>query len=113
MWSERGIASATASAYRTDLINFFRAVNRPVAGIDRITVLDYLARQMRSDLEVNSIVRQLSTLRQFFGWAHRERIAKSNPWSILKAPGACAHSPPAPPPTSWSDRWRLKPAPAG
>jgi len=86
MWAERGIASATASAYRTDLINFFRAVNRPVAGIDRITVLDYLARQMRSDLEVNSIVRQLSTLRQFFGWAHRERIAKSNPMLDLEGP---------------------------
>src|SRR5690625_7092052 len=86
MWAERGIASATASAYRTDLIKFLKTVNRPVAGMDRITVLDYLARQMRSDLEVNSIVRQLSTLRQFFGWANRERIAKSNPMLDLEGP---------------------------
>src|SRR5690625_7367835 len=86
MWSERGIASATASAYRTDLINFFRAVNRPVAGIDRITVRDYLARQMRSDLEGNGSVRQLATLRQFFGWAHREGIATRNPMPDLAGP---------------------------
>ncbi|HLS05111.1 MAG TPA: site-specific tyrosine recombinase XerD [Wenzhouxiangella sp.] len=86
MWAERGIAAATAEAYRSDLAGFFEAVGQPVDRIDRIAVLDYLARQMRSDLVVNSVVRQLSTLRQFFGWAHRERIAKSNPMVDLEGP---------------------------
>src|SRR5690625_7725274 len=86
MWAERGIAAATAEAYRSDLAGFFEAVGQPVDRIDRIAVLDYLARQMRSDLVVNSVVRQLSTLRQFFGWAHRELIAKSNPMVDLDGP---------------------------
>jgi integrase/recombinase XerD len=86
LWAERGIAPATAEAYRSDLGHFLRAVDRPLEAISRSVVLDFLAGRMRSGASTNSIVRQLSSLRQFFQWALRERRIDADPMLDLDAP---------------------------
>lgn len=86
MWAERGIAPATADAYRNDLIQFLASVDRPLESISRPEVLDFLAGRMRSGASTNSIVRQLSCLRQFFAWAVRERRLERDPMLDLEGP---------------------------
>ena len=86
LWAERGISPATATAYRSDLASFLASVGRGVEDIARADVLDFLARRMRSGANTSSIVRQLSCLRQFFAWAHRERRIVHNPMADLDGP---------------------------
>ena len=86
LWAERGIAPATADAYRRDLAGFLEAVGRPPAELSRADILDFLARRMRSGASTSSIVRQLSCLRQFFAWALRERRVASDPMLDLDGP---------------------------
>ncbi|WP_376697010.1 site-specific tyrosine recombinase XerD [Wenzhouxiangella sp. EGI_FJ10305] len=85
-WAERGIAPATADAYRHDLANFLARVDRPVAGISRADILEFLAGRMRSGARTSSIIRQLSCLRQFFAWASRERQIARDPMLDLDGP---------------------------
>lgn len=86
LWAERGIAPATGDAYRNDLVQFLGCVDRPLEAISRAAVLDFLAARMRSGASTNSIVRQLSCLRQFFAWALRERRIDRNPMLDLEGP---------------------------
>lgn len=86
LWAERGIAPATVEAYRSDLRHFLGRVDRPPEQISRIEVLDFLAARMRSGASTSSIVRQLSSLRQFFQWALRERRIGSDPMLDLDGP---------------------------
>lgn len=86
LWAERGIAPATADAYRHDLVQFLGRLDRPLEAISRADVLDFLAARIRSGAGTNSIVRQLSCLRQFFAWALRERRIKHDPMLDLEGP---------------------------
>jgi len=86
LWAERGIAPATAEAYRSDLVHFLRRVDRPLEAISRAEILDFLAARMRSGASINSIVRQLSCLRQFFAWALREGRVGRDPMLDLDGP---------------------------
>lgn len=86
LWAERGIAPATADAYRNDLAGFFSRVQRSLESLTRADVLEFLAARMRSGASTSSIVRQLSCLRQFFAWATRERRLESDPMLDLEGP---------------------------
>lgn len=85
LWAERGIAPATADAYRGDLASFLAAV-QPLERLTRADVLDYLARRMRGGGSTSSLVRQLSCLRQFFAWALREGLVSGDPMTDLEGP---------------------------
>jgi integrase/recombinase XerD len=86
LWAERGIAPATAEAYRQDLAGFLARVPAPVEQLTRADVLEFLAARMRAGDSTSSIVRQLSCLRQFFAWALRERIVAEDPMLDLEGP---------------------------
>lgn len=86
LWAERGITPATAEAYRSDLASFLGAGLPSIERIGRAEVLEYLARRMRSGVSTNSIVRQLSCLRQFFAWGVRERLIARDPMTDLEGP---------------------------
>lgn len=86
LWAERGIAPATAQAYRQDLLDLLRKTASPLLELNRARLLDFLAGRMRSGASVNSIVRQLSSLRQFYAWAQRERLLHKNPMIDLDGP---------------------------
>ncbi len=86
LWAERGIAPATADAYRHDLEQFLGQMSRPLAETSRAAVLDFLARRIRSGASTSSIVRQLSCLRQFFSWASREGRIAVDPMLDLEGP---------------------------
>jgi integrase/recombinase XerD len=86
LWAERGVAPATSSAYRADLEHFFASAGQQLESITRAEVLAFLAGRMRSGANTNSIVRQLSCLRQFFAWALRERRIERDPMLDLDGP---------------------------
>lgn len=86
LWAERGIAPATAAAYRQDLRQFFSTAATALERVCRADVLDALAARMRSGASTASVVRQLSCLRQFFAWAVREGRIGHDPMLDLEAP---------------------------
>lgn len=49
-------------------------------------MLGFLARRLRSGAAVTSIVRQLSSLRQFFAWATREGMVDTDPTLDIEGP---------------------------
>lgn len=86
LWAERGIAPATAAAYRHDLSQFLVRHGGPIESISRADVLDFMAERMRSGASTSSILRQLSCLRQFFAWSLRERRIPGDPMLDLETP---------------------------
>jgi integrase/recombinase XerD len=86
LWAERGISPATTDAYRQDLRGFLADCDTSLDLIGRAEVLAFLARRMRSGAGTNSVVRQLSCLRQFFAWALRERHVAADPMLDLEGP---------------------------
>ena len=91
MWSERGLASATLSSYRSDLsdlINFLndRDTILPHAGADLIQA--YLADLLHRNLSVRSVSRRLSSMRQYYRWLLRMGRCEVDPTAQLGAPKA-------------------------
>jgi integrase/recombinase XerD len=93
-WAERGLAANTLDGYRRDLNAFFQhAGETSPAAIDKTHVLACMAARLRAGDAVSSILRQLSCLRQFFGWAVRERLVTADPTIDLEGPRAPRHLP--------------------
>lgn len=91
MWSERGLASATLSSYRSDLsdlINFLKPqeVALPHAGADLIQA--YLADLLHRNLSARSVSRRLSSMRQYYRWLLRMGQCDVDPTAQLGAPKA-------------------------
>lgn len=85
-WAERGLSPPTLDAYRRDLLAFFQAVGHGPDCLGRQELLEFLARRLRSGAAVTSIVRQLSSLRQFFAWAAREGLVDADPTLDIEGP---------------------------
>lgn len=85
-WAERGLSPPTLEAYRRDLLSFFQAVGHGPDRLGRHELLEFLARRLRSGAAVTSIVRQLSSLRQFFAWAAREGLVEADPTLDIEGP---------------------------
>lgn len=86
LWAERGIAPATAVAYRQDLRQFFNHTSTSLERVSRADVLDALAARMQSGASTTSVVRQLSCLRQFFAWAVRDGRVRRDPMLDMEGP---------------------------
>jgi integrase/recombinase XerD len=87
-WSERGLGSATLSAYRQDLLHLSRALGAETGFPDRADLMQYLADRLRQGAAVNSVTRQISCLRQFFAWALRQGHLSADPMLDLRPPPA-------------------------
>jgi integrase/recombinase XerC len=90
---ERDLSANTLLAYRRDLRDFstWLAETHGVVGwkweaITRVQIRGYLAHLTRRGLAKRSIARQLSAVRSFFRWMHRDERVDVNPARAVGSP---------------------------
>lgn len=87
---DRGLATNTISAYRSDLISFIAHLkNKQVRSIDavkKIDLTDYLMHLKDSGLAPNSISRKLAAIKTFYKFLVNEKYVKENVAGFLESP---------------------------
>ena len=86
-WMERGLAAATLSAYRSDLVQFSHWLSNRGLGIEkarRLDILDFFAEHAHRP--PRTIARRLSALRRFYQHLEREGRVAGNPCDRIDAP---------------------------
>ena len=86
---EKGLASNSIAAYRTDLKRFAEFSDRRrlrLKAIGRQDVLDFLAQRKKHGLSSRSIARQIATLRNLYRYLIQEKILHSDPTQNLESP---------------------------
>src|SRR5690242_534849 len=86
---EKGLASNTQSAYRTDLAKFEDfAKKRKVAleAVNQDDLVDFLASLYRQKLESKTVARHLVSLRNFFRYAQVQELIAEDPALNLESP---------------------------
>ena len=86
-WMERGLAAATLSAYRGDLVQFSRWISDRGLGVEearRLDVLDFLTEH--AHWPPRTLARRLSALRRFYRYLEREGRVAENPCDRIDAP---------------------------
>ncbi len=87
---ERGLSPKTRAAYRSDLESFERTARRlgkaVPDGVDRSTVLDFLAAERVRGLADASLARRVAALKSFFGYLRSEGLVAEDPTELLETP---------------------------
>lgn len=85
-WSERGLTTATLTAYRQDLLGLARSAGCDWRYVDKQSILRWLALRLQRGDAVSSLTRALSALRQFFAWLVRQGELSANPMLDIEGP---------------------------
>jgi integrase/recombinase XerD len=85
---DRGVAANTLEAYDGDLRQFFEWLSPAIepSHVPQETILDYLEFLQHQSIQPLSIVRKLSTLRQFFKFCYLEKNFHSDPTEGIRNP---------------------------
>jgi integrase/recombinase XerD len=86
---EKGLAANTLENYGRDLAGFSAYLERrrkPLDGLTRDDLRDYLASLYRRGLSARSVARHLVSLRNFFRFLVREKALRNDPTTELEAP---------------------------
>ena len=86
---EKGLASNTLSAYRTDLAKFEDFAKKRKVALGAVTqdhLVDFLAALYRQKLESKTVARHLVTLRNFFRYAQVQELIAKDPTAHLESP---------------------------
>ena len=89
MWSERGLADNTLSAYRADLQGLARWLDEQgveILGAMRDQLLAFLAWRMQQGARPRSTARQLSSIRRFYRYMLREGRINEDPSTRIDMP---------------------------
>jgi integrase/recombinase XerD len=89
MWSERGLADNTLSAYRADLQGLARWLDEQgvsILGAARDQLLAFLAWRMQQGARPRSTARQLSSIRRFYRYMLREGRITEDPSTRIDMP---------------------------
>jgi len=85
-WAERGLTPATQEAYRRDLTALARALPGQLVEAGKDEILTFLGRRLRSGAAVPSVLRTISSFRQFYAWAVQAGLIRANPMLDIEAP---------------------------
>ncbi len=88
LWSERGLSDNSLAAYRSDLTRFMewtRARGMSLNDVCRQDIVDWVS-ERRVKLARASVSRQLSSLRNYYGFQARKQRIPSNPTENVRAP---------------------------
>jgi len=90
---ERDVSPNTVKAYRRDLEGFcaylgahYGAASWDWEKVDRLTMRGFLAHLTRRGLSKRSIARQLSAVRTFYAFLHRNDLVETNPARAVGSP---------------------------
>ena len=90
IWMERGLSANTLSSYQSDLRHCARWLQQNgCAGLlqaRRDQLLSYLAAAVDQALRPRTSARRLSSLRQFYRWALRDKLLGTDPSARIEAP---------------------------
>jgi len=89
MWMERGLSENTLSAYRADLAAFTRWLDHQGLALLSAAPMDiqgFMASRMDQHYKASSSARQLSAIRRFYQYLHRERLRNDEPTALLASP---------------------------
>ena len=89
IWMERGLSRNTLGAYQSDLRHCARWLHAGGAGLLRARrdqLLGYLAAAVDEAVRPRTSARRLSSLRQFYQWALRDRLVVADPTAQIEAP---------------------------
>jgi integrase/recombinase XerC len=97
---ERDLSPHTVSAYRRDLeefgsflANYYGTSEWSWGGVDRLAIRAFLAHLTRRGLSRRSIARNLSAVRSFYGYLHRQDLVEANPARGVAGPKLEKHLP--------------------
>jgi integrase/recombinase XerD len=93
IWSERGLAALTLSAYRDDLRGLSLTLSGSLCRASRTELLGFLSERLKSGDAVSTVTRRISCFRQFFAWALRQGLLNSNPMLDIETPRRHGHLP--------------------
>ena len=91
---ERGLSANSISAYRRDILEFFKIVN--IKKVDQILskqVNAYLSHLTQAGSKPSSIARKLSSLKQFFTYIISRGQLKEHPFAHVSAPKIMRYHP--------------------
>lgn len=87
---EKGLASNTLQAYRSDLNEFFKFLKKQkitdLAKLDQELLLTYAIRLSQSTLQHNSLARKIVSLRRFFAFAVDRSFLTKDPSNLIESP---------------------------
>ena len=89
LWSQKGLAELTLSAYRQDLLQFSRWLARrgqKLCAADQRSIQQFLAERFANGSSARSNARLLSTLKQYYRHLIRAGERQDNPTALISAP---------------------------
>ncbi len=89
LWSQKGLADLTLSAYQQDLLQFSRwlATHRQkLSAADQSSIQQFLAERFSGGASARSNARLLSTLKQYYRHLIRVGERQDNPTALISAP---------------------------
>lgn len=88
IWAEYGLADRTLAAYRSDLLQFARWLQRrrPIAQAQREDLLAYLAHCNTPGSSARTAARRLSSLRRYYRYLVRGERRKDDPTALIEMP---------------------------
>lgn len=89
LWSQKGLAELTLRAYRQDLAQFSRWLERhklQLVDVSQSHIQHYLAERFDAGTSARSNARLLSTLKQFYQHLIRTGERRDNPTALISAP---------------------------
>jgi len=89
LWSQKGLAELTLSAYQQDLTQFSRWLQQrqqQLALADQSSIQEYLAHRFDSGASSRSNARLLSTLKQYYRHLIKIGDRQDNPTALISAP---------------------------
>jgi integrase/recombinase XerC len=96
--AQRNLAEHTVRAYRTDLINLFRHLDRlgveSLAKVDLRALRSWLAKQHTLGHARSTLQRRAAAARVFFAWAHETERMTTDPAANLRSPKSMRVLPP-------------------
>lgn len=88
-WAERGLADNSLSSYRHDLLSLHRYLQAHTLTLSEVShgvLQDYLQHQFSRGQTAASVIRAVSTLRQYFRWAEEYHHIDTDPTALIAAP---------------------------
>ena len=89
LWSQKGLAELTLSAYQQDLLQFSRWLatqQRKLADAEQASIQQFLAERFANGASARSNARLLSTLKQYYRYLIRIGERQDNPTALINAP---------------------------
>ena len=86
LWVENGLSKNTLSAYASDLRIFNKSLSKPMEQVSNNDIRLFLSQRYEQGISARSSARILSSLRRFYTYLLREKLAVTDPTALIDQP---------------------------